>query len=113
MTAFHNILQATKEQQNKTRSLFTNIYIALDATHVVTPLMKAWPWNERQHDLGELMNDALPGLMVLLFGEFFTYDSAHSEAGGIDEMIIEWSLGLLLSFQEAVNKPNIWHHIDL
>ena len=112
MIAFHNILQTTEEQQNTAKSLFMSIYITLDATPVVTPVMKAWPWNERQHDLGALMDDALPCLMALLSGELLTYDSSHSEGGGIDGMIIEWSLRLLLLFQEAVNKPNIWHHID-
>ena len=75
--------------------------------------MKAWLWKERQHDLGAPMYDALPGLIILLFGEMLPYDSYNSEAGGTNEMKIEWSLELLLLLPQAVNRPNTWHRIDL
>ena len=111
--SFHDLLQAIKEQHTLHKSLFSNIYIALDTTAAVTPVMKDWPWNERQCELGTLIDDALPELRILLFGEYNICDKPDNHNGKSVASKTGWSLGLLLLLQEKQNKPIMWHRIGL
>ena len=75
--------------------------------------MRSWPWNERQHELGALLDAHFPVLEILRFGKYAEKDLSGLQHGKQVILKPKSSMGLLLVPQEARKEPIIWHRNGL
>lgn len=111
--SFHDLLQNIKQHDSMAKPFFPEFLIALDATHAITPEMRSWPWNEKQHELGALLDTSFPILEVLRFGKYAERDLSGLRHGKPVILNPKSSVGLLMVPQEARKEPVIWHRRGL
>lgn len=105
---FRHCLRMIESLKHKTNAY---LRIALDASSTLPSEYIAWPWSQRQYELGNLLIDTLPHIVVILLGQYAK--RIHFSETRSSALVPEWAVGMLLVPEQASKYQLIWHRIGI